>query len=302
MITWKFLIAQPDANALMMHSKNRLVSGEWPIKQQVQVHRPLQSPVKKQESRNRLVNKLDITDKGKKSEHEGKVYDDEDNAVDEKRSDVVEAKEQRQKLKQELFETDKLKSRIKEEKIYDEIEKDIDKIDENQESKATEKEGEETIENLQNSSITARKSSTTNDLSNQLPSDGGIQQTLKSTATIPIKPKSTNITEPEDFPVGKYNILLTLVNMSPNSNLATGMKKCLKSICRHSSIKLTIHVVVDNIGKMVVQNFFKTMIGKCRESEVVYHEVGSLTRQLQPITKVLQVYKKKVVPKLLGDC
>ncbi|XP_031570277.1 xyloside xylosyltransferase 1-like [Actinia tenebrosa] len=289
LITWKFLIAQPDANALMMHSKHGIVSDGGP-KQQVQsvhdLHVPLQSPVKKQESRKRLVNKLDNLDKGKESEHEGKVYDDEENAIDEKQNgvDKATAKQRQKQVKKNLFETDKLKSKLTKDQIYDEKEKAIDDKDEEQETKALKKDNEETKGNIQSSSRTSK----TNDISTQLPSDSKTLQTLKSTETIAINPKSTNITKPEDFPVGEYNILLTLVNMAPSSDLATGMRKCLKSICRHSSIKITVHVVVDDIGEMVVQDFFKTMKGKCRESEVVYHNVGSLTRQLQPITKVLQ--------------
>lgn len=347
LITWKFLVAQPDANALMMHSK---AEKTWSERKRIQpeqphLHVPLQSPVKSDESRKRLVNKLpEVEDLGGADKQEKKddsssksdkviqgetqdggreqpapvskqsfisiTKDSNYNKIDKtKNEDVVLEKGvtiegtqlkihkgtsadesvQMDKKRDENVEKQTISSQQKNQSKTQNANKKI-KLEENDINERTPSKKNKERHGVK-SSITTAINHAGVDASNDrdLPSNGNVIPVL-TTATLITQNKNENIATQDNLPIGKYNILLTLVKMSPNSQLAKSMKKFLKSVCRHTSVTFTLHAVVDDIGKTIVKEYFQTSTGLCKETQVIIHNVNEVVGQLKPLTHFLQVF------------
>ncbi|KAK3740952.1 hypothetical protein QZH41_017790 [Actinostola sp. cb2023] len=354
LITWKFLVTQPDAHALMMHSKpdKTWLSGRKQVRPQ-QLHAPLQSPVN--DARKRLVNKLpdredleepdkreNVDDSGGKLEREveGETQDGGRNinlpAPNAKQTELYfnsNSKKKESSRKEGNRELVIEKGGLNEGKTaegnsnkrskgngilnvdrkQEQMEVDINQSEHSNEKRkgkqtiASGKRGqsedligserEEMLDNrFKEGGGKNKEEKQTSGSINHVASHPSGERERSSPSNINLNTKhktlvnqiKTKNTAEYDFPVGQYNILLTLVKMSPNSPLSQSMNKFLKSVCRHTSIKLTVHAVVDDIGKMVVEEFFKGATGLCKETQVVIHDVNKLIDQLKPLTKVLQ--------------
>lgn len=323
LITWKFLVAQPEANALIMHSKS-----DKSFKKQArphQLHAPLQSPVKKDEERKRFVNKLpdsedtvepDIRDKqddsGVKADKEiegetqdGGIVGPAQNSKQLHSTDHINFKKLKQTKNQGLVvqkgATTKEKGLNIHEKQTSMVDNQSDNIndskhpaEETSKTKSENKNGSEKDlkETMNKGSVLKHEK--------QVITTSSINQVINSLDTKKVKDSHSNNdmlptnlintdTKNPNYPIGEYNILLTLVKMSPNSPLAKSMKKFLKSVCRYTSIKLTLHAVVDDLGKIPIEDFFKTATGLCAQTQVVFHDVNKVVGQLKSLTKLLQV-------------
>ena len=88
----------------------------------------------------------------------------------------------------------------------------------------------------------------------------------------------------------EYNILMTIVRAGQTSPLATRFKRCVLSICKHSSIKLYFHIITDTLGKGTCENTFNEAGKVCKSGlTVTYYDVGKVSETVEPITKEIKV-------------
>ena len=88
----------------------------------------------------------------------------------------------------------------------------------------------------------------------------------------------------------KNNILMVLAKVGQASPLAQRFKRCIKSICTHSTIHLTFHILTDNLGKLTSDNSFNEAAKVCRNGlNVTYYDVGEVVKKVQPVIKDLKV-------------
>ena len=88
----------------------------------------------------------------------------------------------------------------------------------------------------------------------------------------------------------EYNILMTIVGAGQTSPLATRFKRCVLSICKHSSIKLYFHIITDTLGKGTCENTFNDAGKVCKSGlSVTYYDVDKVSKTVEPITKEIKV-------------
>ena len=88
----------------------------------------------------------------------------------------------------------------------------------------------------------------------------------------------------------EYNILMTIVRAGQTSPLATRFKRCVLSICKHSSIKLYFHIITDTLGKGTCENTFNDAGKVCKSGlSVTYYDVDKVSETVEPLTKEIKV-------------
>ena len=86
------------------------------------------------------------------------------------------------------------------------------------------------------------------------------------------------------------NILMTLAKVGQTSPLAKRFKRCVQSICEHSTINLTFHIICDKLGKLTSQDAFNQAGKVCKAGlNVTYYDVGEVVNNVQPFIKEIQV-------------
>ena len=86
------------------------------------------------------------------------------------------------------------------------------------------------------------------------------------------------------------NVLMTLAQVGQTSPLAKRFKQCILSICKHSSIKLSFHIITDTLGKRTCEDTFNEARNVCKSGlNVTYYNVDEVSKKVEPITKEIQV-------------
>lgn len=86
------------------------------------------------------------------------------------------------------------------------------------------------------------------------------------------------------------NILMILAKVGQTSPLAKRFKRCVLSICKHSSIKLSFHLITDTLGKLTCEDTFNEAGKVCQSGiNVTYYDVDKVSKKVAPITKEIQV-------------
>ncbi|KAL9971026.1 hypothetical protein ACROYT_G023503 [Oculina patagonica] len=101
------------------------------------------------------------------------------------------------------------------------------------------------------------------------------------------------ISEKKDLKSGssqqENNILMILAKVGQTSPLAKRFKRCVLSICEHSSIKLTFHIITDTLGKLTCEDTFNQAGKVCKSGlNVTYYDVDKVSKKIEPITKEIQ--------------
>lgn len=86
------------------------------------------------------------------------------------------------------------------------------------------------------------------------------------------------------------NILMILAKVGQTSPLAKRFKRCVLSMCEHSSVKLTFHIITDTLGKLTCEDTFNQAGKVCKSGlNVTYYDVDKVSKKIEPITKETQV-------------
>lgn len=86
------------------------------------------------------------------------------------------------------------------------------------------------------------------------------------------------------------NIMMILAKVSQTSSLAKRFKRCVLSICEHSSINLAFHIITDKVGKLTCEDTFNQAGKVCKHSlNVSYYDVHNVSSEVKLITKEIQV-------------
>ena len=86
------------------------------------------------------------------------------------------------------------------------------------------------------------------------------------------------------------NILMPFVKAGMSSPLARSFRRCIHSICKHTSVSLTFNIVVDKVGKLTTEDTFKVANATCRRSFTVrYYDADEVADKVKAVTKLLQV-------------
>ena len=86
------------------------------------------------------------------------------------------------------------------------------------------------------------------------------------------------------------NVLMTLAKVGQTSPLAKRFKRCILSICKHASIKLSFHIITDTLGKLTCEDTFNEAGKVCKGGlNVTYYDVDKVSKKVEPITKEIQV-------------
>ena len=86
------------------------------------------------------------------------------------------------------------------------------------------------------------------------------------------------------------NVLMTLAKVGRTSPLAKRFKQCILSICKHSSIKLSFHIITDTLGKLTCEDTFNEADKVCKIGlNVTYYNIDEVSSKVEPITKEIQV-------------
>ena len=86
------------------------------------------------------------------------------------------------------------------------------------------------------------------------------------------------------------NVLMTLAKVGQTSPLAKRFKRCVLSICQHSSLKLSFHIITDTLGKLTSENTFNEAGKVCKSGlNVTYYDADKVSKAVKPITKEIQV-------------
>lgn len=98
----------------------------------------------------------------------------------------------------------------------------------------------------------------------------------------------------KDFKSGlsqqENNVLMTLAKVGQTSRLAKRFKRCVLSICKHASIKLSFHIIADTLGKRTCEDTFNEAGKVCKNGlNVTYYDVDKVSKKVEPITKEIQV-------------
>lgn len=92
------------------------------------------------------------------------------------------------------------------------------------------------------------------------------------------------------FPQQENNVLMTLAKVGQTSPLAKRFKRCILSICKHSSIKLSFHIITDKLGKHTCADTFNEAGKVCKSGlNVTYYDIDKVSKTVEPITKEIQV-------------
>ena len=92
------------------------------------------------------------------------------------------------------------------------------------------------------------------------------------------------------FSKQENNVLMTLAKVGQTSPLAKRFKRCILSICKHSSIKLSFHIITDTLGKRTCEDTFNEAAKVCKSGlNVTYYDVDEVSKKVEPITKEIQV-------------
>jgi hypothetical protein len=87
------------------------------------------------------------------------------------------------------------------------------------------------------------------------------------------------------------HVLISLVNLGQHSKIVRDFHVCLSSICKYSSITVTLHIVTDSRS----QEKADRVVGKlkkelCKDKvHVEYHDIGFIARELEPLMDVFKV-------------
>ena len=96
----------------------------------------------------------------------------------------------------------------------------------------------------------------------------------------------------EGSPPQEYNVLMTLAKVGQTSLLAQRFKHCLQSICVHSSVNLSFHILTDEVGKLICHDAFSQMGKVCNiRMNVTYYDVKKVAERVRPIVREIQVTK-----------
>ncbi|PFX23850.1 Xyloside xylosyltransferase 1 [Stylophora pistillata] len=107
--------------------------------------------------------------------------------------------------------------------------------------------------------------------------NGGKKKSEKKVATPIVSQQNEN------------NILMILAKVSQASSLAKRFKRCVLSICEHSSINLTFHIITDKVGKLTCEDTFSQAGKVCNQGlSVTYYDVDNVSSKVKPITKEIQ--------------
>jgi len=83
---------------------------------------------------------------------------------------------------------------------------------------------------------------------------------------------------------------MTLAKVGQTSPLAKRFKRCVLSICQHSSLKLSFHIITDTLGKLTSEDTFNEAGKVCKSGlNVTYYDVDKVSKAVEPITKEIQV-------------
>lgn len=92
------------------------------------------------------------------------------------------------------------------------------------------------------------------------------------------------------FPQQEHNILMILAKVVQTGPLAQRFERCVLSVCQHTSVDLSFHVMTDNAGKLVCEDTFSQAEKVCKKSlNVTYYDVRKVAEEIQPIVKDIQV-------------
>ena len=88
----------------------------------------------------------------------------------------------------------------------------------------------------------------------------------------------------------EFNVLMVLAKVGQTSPLAQRFKRCLLSICMHSTVNLRFYVVADEVGKLICQR----ALSQARKASkiginVTYYDVKRVAERVRPIVKDIQV-------------
>ena len=94
----------------------------------------------------------------------------------------------------------------------------------------------------------------------------------------------------KNVPQQEYNILMVFAKVGQTSPLAKRFKRCVLSICEHSTVNLTFHLITDKVGKLTTENTFNQAAKVCKSGlNVVYYDLVEVAKKVRPITKEIQV-------------
>ena len=86
------------------------------------------------------------------------------------------------------------------------------------------------------------------------------------------------------------NILMVLAKVGQTSSLAKRFKQCVFSICEHTSVNLSFHILVDEVGKLTCEDTFGQAGKVCKKGlNVTYYDVHKVAEKVRPIIKDIQV-------------
>ena len=87
-----------------------------------------------------------------------------------------------------------------------------------------------------------------------------------------------------------YNIMMVLAKVGQTSSLAKRFKQCVLLICEHSSVNLSFHVLVDEVGKLTCEDTFSQAGKVCKKGlNVTYYNVREVAEKVQPVIQDIQV-------------
>ena len=84
--------------------------------------------------------------------------------------------------------------------------------------------------------------------------------------------------------------LPVLSQAAENSQLIERFKTCVASICEHTSVNLSFHIVADRDSWVVAKKIFHHLVTTCQQHfDVKYHNVQRIAEELKSVTEMLRV-------------
>lgn len=104
------------------------------------------------------------------------------------------------------------------------------------------------------------------------------------------KKRSKQKKHKHSFPQQGNNILMVLAKVGQTSSLAKRFKQCVFSICKHTSVNLSFHILVDEVGKLTCEDTFSQAGKVCKKGlNVTYYDVRKVAGKVRPIIEDIQV-------------
>lgn len=101
--------------------------------------------------------------------------------------------------------------------------------------------------------------------------------------------REKNLHVKHSFSEQDNNILMVLAKVGQTSPLAKRFRRCVLSVCEHSTVNLTFHIITDNLGKLTSEDTFNEARKVCKSGlNVTYYDVGEVAEKVRPITKEIQ--------------